>query len=141
MKAPVHLWIVGVLSLVWNAGGAFDYLMVQLQNPDYLAQMTEPQRAYLDTAPTWFKGTWAIGVWFSVLGSILLLARSRLASMAFGLSILGLNASAIYSYGLASPSAIDLMGPRAMVMTMAIVVILLCLWSYARAMKRRGVLR
>ena len=24
-KAPVHLWIVGILAVLWNAVGAFDY--------------------------------------------------------------------------------------------------------------------
>ena len=24
-KAPVHLWIVGILAVLWNAIGCFDY--------------------------------------------------------------------------------------------------------------------
>lgn len=91
--------------------------------------------------PTWFKATWATGVWFSVLGSLLLLFRSRLAALAFGLSFLGLVASSVYSYGLADPTAIELMGPVAAVMSVAIVVVLIGLWLYARAMTRAGVLR
>ena len=31
-KTPVHLWIVGALATVWNAFGAFDYLMTQTRN-------------------------------------------------------------------------------------------------------------
>ncbi len=141
MKTPIHLWIIGVVSLLWNAGGAFDYLMTQLGNADYLSQLTDAQRDYILSVPTWFKATWATGVWFSVLGSVLLLFRSRLAAPAFGLSILGLAASSVYSYWLADPSAIDLMGPVAAAMSVAIVVVLVLLWVYARAMTRRGVLR
>ena len=29
MKTPVHLWIVGIVTLLWNALGAANYLMTQ----------------------------------------------------------------------------------------------------------------
>lgn len=141
MKAPWHLWAIGILSLLWNAGGAFDYLMTQLGNEAYMAKMNEAQLNYILGVPTWFKATWATGVWFSVLGSVLLLFRSRLASVAFGMSILGLIASSVYSYYLADPSALDVVGPVGAGMSVAIVVVLVLLWIYARAMTRRGVLR
>ena len=31
VKAPVHLWIVGFISLLWNAMGVFDYLATKLR--------------------------------------------------------------------------------------------------------------
>jgi hypothetical protein len=36
MRTPVHLWIVGILSLLWNAMGCFDYVMTRMRNTDYL---------------------------------------------------------------------------------------------------------
>jgi hypothetical protein len=33
-KAPVHLWIVGFLSLLWNGFGCYDYLMTRMRNLD-----------------------------------------------------------------------------------------------------------
>ncbi len=95
MRTPWHLWVVGLLSLVWNAGGAFDYLMTQLDVPSYMSLLTAEQQAYLDGRPMWFDAVWAIGVWFAVLGSILLLARVAWASLAFGISILGLIGSSL----------------------------------------------
>ncbi len=141
MKTPVHLWIVGVLSLLWNAGGAYDYLMSQLGNEQYLSMLTDAQRAYIEGVPTWFEAVWAIGVWFSVFGSILLLLRSRIAGSAFAISLGGLLASSVYSYGIADPSALAISGTFALVFSAAIVVVLILLWIYARTMTRRGVLR
>ena len=34
---PKHLWIVGILSLLWNAMSAFDYKMTQTKNESYMA--------------------------------------------------------------------------------------------------------
>lgn len=141
MKTPSHLWIIGILTLLWNGGGAFDYLMTQMENADYLGMLTPDQLAYIQSAPNWFEAVWAIGVWFSVLGSILLLARSRLAAPAFGVSFWGGVATSIYSFGIASPNVLQMSGPSAYVFYGAIAVIMIGQWVYARAMTRRGVLR
>jgi len=141
MKTPLHLWIVGVLSLLWNAGGAYDYLMLRLENTTYLAMLTQAQRAFLEAAPLWFNATWAIGVWFAILGSILLLCRSRLARTCFGVSLLGLLASAVYSFGLAKPTTFEVMGTSAIRVSAASTAVLFLLYLYARSMTRRGVLR
>lgn len=141
MKTPIHLWIVGILALVWNAGGAFDYVMTQTENPDYLAMLTEAQRAFLDQGPMWFEAAWAVGVWFSVLGSLLLLFRSRFAGSAFATSLGGLIISSIYSFAIADPGSLDMMTTGQAGFTAAIYIVLILLWVYSRAMTRRGVLR
>ena len=141
MKTPIHLWIVGVISLLWNAGGAYDYTMTQTRSAAYLDMLTAEQVDYIQSAPVWFDAFWAIGVWFGVIGSLLLLLRSRFAGGAFALSLLGLLGASIYSFGLAEPSALDIGGLFAGVFSAAIAVSLILFWLYARVMTRRGVLR
>lgn len=141
-KTPIHLWIVGILSLVWNAGGAVDYVMTRTNVATYLAEQPPERLAMLQDAPAWFGYTWAIGVWLSVIGSILLLLKSRFAGTAFALSLLGLIGSSIYTYGMADgASMVAVAGTAAIVFTIGIPIILILLWIYARAMTRRGVLR
>ncbi len=141
MKTPIHLWVVGVFAVIWNFGGVYDYIMTQTNNEAYLAMLTDAQRAFLDQGPVWFGAAWAIGVWFSMLGALLLLLRSRFAGSAFAISFAGLIASTVYSFAIADPSSMDLMTPGQAVFTAAIYIVLLLLWLYARAMTRRGVLR
>lgn len=139
---PTHLWIVGVLSLIWNCFGAYDYLMTRLRNTDYLSQMGNPQAMldYIDSFPLWAQAGWGFGVWGALLGSILLLMRSRHAALAFLISLVGAVLS--LGYQLVGPP-----GPAAMSEGMAAVVpyviiaIALGLFLYARAMRRKGVLR
>ena len=92
---PKHLWVVGILSLLWNAFGGYDYTMTQLRDPAYFASVSgqmgmsvAEMNAFFDTFPVWASALWAIGVWGSVLGSILLLMRSRHAATAFLVSLL-----------------------------------------------------
>jgi len=141
-KTPIHLWIVGIVSLFWNAGGAFDYVMTRTNAAEYLAAQPDARLVMLDQAPLWFGFTWALGVWFSVIGSLLLLMRSRFADATFALSLIGLLGSSVYTYGIADGgSMVAAAGRAAIVFTIAIPVLLVLQWLYARAMTRRGVLR
>jgi hypothetical protein len=38
-RTPVHLWIVGLLGLLWNGFGCYDYLMTRMRNLDYFRAM------------------------------------------------------------------------------------------------------
>lgn len=137
-KAPVHLWIVGIVSLLWNSFGGFDYVMTQSRNAEYLAQFTDEQRAYFEGFPLWMDVVWALGVWGAVAGSILLLMKSRHAVTAFTLSLLGLALSHVYQ--LAGPTPPP-MPEAAKYMTVMIWAGALAFLYYAWRQRKAGVLR
>jgi hypothetical protein len=139
-KTPLHLWIVGALAVLWNAFGCFDYLMTQTRNAHYLANFTDPQRAYFESFPIWMEAAWAFGVWGAMAGSLLLLVRSRHAVTAFAVSLAGLAVSTVYQYGLATPPA-EMMSGAMIGMNLVIWVVAIGLLVYAMRMRRRGVLR
>lgn len=142
-KTPAHLWIVGILSLLWNAFGAYDYLMTRLRNMDYLRSTgLDPNEvlAYIDSFPIWAQFGWGLGVWASVLGSILLLMRSRYAVHAFGASLLGAVLS--FGYQLMGPPPPAAMTEGAMaIVPWVIIAIVVALFYYAHRQKQAGVLR
>lgn len=95
-RAPAHLWIVGILSLLWNCFGGYDYTMSRLRNLDYLASMggdPNTMLAYMDSMPIWASFGWGLGVWAALLGSVLLLMRRRYAVHAFIASLVGMALS------------------------------------------------
>jgi predicted membrane protein len=144
MKTPWHLWVVGVLALVWNAGGAYDYLMMKLENEAYLAQIPPEHLAYYLSYPLWVNIAWALGVWMAVLGAVLLLLRSRHAVAAFVLSFVGLVVNTIWGQFLSETPMSALMGDMGAAMLgfmVAIYLVAVLLWAYARAQARVGVLR
>jgi hypothetical protein len=139
VKAPVHLWIVGIVSLLWNAIGAFDYLASQLKIEFYMSQFTQEQLDYFYGFPAWAVAAWALGVWGSFFGSLALLLRKSWAVPLFGISILGLAVNSVYTYWMSN--GIEVMGEGAVMFTAVIWVIVLLLFFYARALEKRGVLR
>lgn len=142
-RTPVHLWIVGVVSLLWNGYGGYDFVMSLTRGEAYWREsgMTDAMIAYYNAMPVWMYVPWILGVWGAVLGSILLLLRMRLAVHAFALSLLGAVLSLIY--GLAIDKAPPPPPEMAIMayMPWVIVVIAAFLAWYAWTMSKRGVLR
>lgn len=145
-RAPWHLWLVGLLGLAWNGFGANDYLQTQLGNVDYIASMTEGMNidpaaalAFFQSMPAWADALWALGVWGSVLGSVLLLMRSRHAVTAFIVSLAGLAGSTLYQQTMEMPEW--LAGQPHLIMSLVIWAALLAQFAYAWVMRRRGLLR
>ena len=102
VKTPWHLWAVGVIAVLWNGFGGYDYTMSMTQGAAYMATagMTPDQIAYYEAMPVWMTAIWAVGVWGGVLGSLLLLLRNRLAFPVFAVSFGAFLFSLLYTYGL-----------------------------------------
>ena len=139
-KTPWHVWVVGIVALLWNSVGAMDYFMTQTRNEGYLSQFTPEQLEYFYAFPTWLVALWAIAVWGGVLGALLLLARKRLAVPVFLVSLISMATTAVYNYGISS--GMEVVGDTfSLVFTAVIFVIALGLYLYARTMHAKGLLR
>ena len=139
IKTPFHLWIVGVLAVLWNAIGTFDFIATQNKIESYMSQFTPEQLEYFYGFPLWMDVAWAIAVWGSLLASFGLLWRKAWAAWLFGVAILGLAVSSVYNFYLTEGAA--LMGSGAVKFTIVIWVVALLLYFYARAMADRRVLK
>ncbi len=145
MKKPMHLWVVGILSLIWNGFGGYDYWMTRSRNTDYLASMmpgSDPNEvlAYIDSFPIWAQAGWGFGVWGGVLGSLLLLGGSRWAVHAFALSLLG--AIVGLGYQMLGPPAPAVMSEGAgAIMPWVIIGVAALLLYYSYRQRANGVLR
>lgn len=138
-RTPWHLWVVGILSLLWNAMGALDYLMTETKNQAYMARFTPEQLDYFYGFPAWVISAWAIAVWGAVLGSILLLLRRAAAYWVFLVSFLALLVTMFYNYVLTN--GLKMMGgPGPALFSAAIVIVAALLIAYAAKQRRRGVL-
>jgi hypothetical protein len=140
-STPLHFWLVAVLAVLWNGFGAYDYTMSHVQGDPYLrsAGMTDPQITYFNAMPAWMIAAWAIGVWASLAGALLLILRSKWAFHAFVVSLLGLLVSLVYTHMLSNGG--ELMGQFGLIMNVVVAAALVFFIWYAQVMTKRGVLR
>jgi ribose/xylose/arabinose/galactoside ABC-type transport system permease subunit len=131
--------VIGIIALLWNCIGAFDYLMTQTRNAAYMSAFPPEQLAFFYGLPAWVIAAWAIAVWGGVLGSILLLLRRRLAVPVFAASLAGMVVTTFQNYVLSN--ALEIFPDTfSRVFTVVIFAISVALYFYARAMRERGVL-
>jgi len=140
-KTPWHVWVVGAVSLLWNAMGALDFTMTQLKNDAYLKPFTPEQLAYFASFPLWMVIAWGVGTWGSLVGSLLLLARRGAAYLVFLASFVGMILTFLHNYVLTDGLKVMKGGAGAIVFSAVIMLIGLLLLAYSRAMRGRGVLR
>ena len=136
-RTPWHLWVVGAVSLLWNAFGCFDFTMTATRNAAYLEPYPQEMLDYWFAMPLWVWALWVIGVFGGLFASILLLLRRKLAFPLFAASFLAAAISMLVG-------TLDTDAPRmegAGVMSAVIVIIAALFVAYAWWMSRRDVLR
>jgi hypothetical protein len=133
---PAHLWVVGIVTLAFNAMGIVSYLTTKL---GMLAEMglTPEQIAFMESYPAWISAFWALGVWGAFAGSVLVLLRSKWAVAAMAVATVGLVGTTLGNYVVLDvPAAM-----QAPALDVTIWVVTLFLLFYARRMAQAGVLR
>ena len=139
MRGPWHIWVIGIVALLWNAMGAFDFVMTQTNNEAYMSNFTAEQLDFFTGFPFWVVAVWAIAVWGGVIGTLLLLLRMKWAVPVFLASFAAMVITAIHNYGFSN--GMEVMGDLfSLIFTAVIFLIALALYLYARAMHKREVL-
>jgi hypothetical protein len=141
IKTPWHLWFVGVIAVLFNAIGAFDYVMSMTQGESYMASagMTPAQIRHYREMPIWMIAVWTVGVWSAMLGSVLILLRKTLAVPVFAISLAAFLVSVIYTYVLTDGG--EIMGRQMAIASVVITALLLFFLWYSWLMTKRSVLR
>ena len=140
VKAPWHLWVIGITGLLWSAMGAMDYVMTQTRNEEYMSSFTPQQLEFFYGFPVWVDAAWAIAVWGGVFGTILLLLRRGIAVWVLLASFLAMVVTAIHNYGLSN--GMEVVGETfQLVFTAIIFLVGLGLFLYSKSMLSGGVLK
>lgn len=134
-RTPTHLWVVGLLLVLWNGWGVA--LAVAAQT-DRLPVVDAQMAAYFEAQPLWLILFADIGPLAGVAGAVALLLQSRWAAWLFLTQIVVLITSNTYEIVAGTSLLLDNPESRGGALTLAL---LLCAqFLYARAMRRRGVL-
>jgi hypothetical protein len=139
--APWHLWLVGVLWLVYSAMSCYSHVMTLTQNAAYFRAtgVTPEIAAYFAAVPAWYVVTWTIGAWGGLLAAVGLLMRKCWAVWWFAASQLAMAANSVWT--LLNPDAYEVLGNVGWIWALATIALCVFLVVYSMAMKRHGILR
>ena len=135
-RAPWHLWVVGALSLLWNASGA--WVFVQAQSGAAM-DMDATEIAYYAAQAMWFVTVTDVAFAAAILAAIALLLRSRWAVHLYGLSIAAIVVTS--AYDIAQGTALLLQDQGWLILSCVTTCLAILQLVYAMVMRKRGVLR
>jgi hypothetical protein len=135
-KAPWHLWVIGILAVLWNSSGAYTIVMAQ---QGMLAGVSAGEAAYYAAQLPWFVAVTDVALLGGILGGLALLLRSRMAVVLFAISLVAIVAT--NGYDLAMGTSRMFTNTTTVMVTCLIWVLAIVQFLYAMAMKKHGVLR
>lgn len=121
---PWHIWLIGVLALLWNCMNLFDYFMTI---------------THFYSFPMWVDIFWGLYVLAGIIGAVALLFRKRWAVSVFTMSLVAMLITSLYIFatnGLSGNGSVGALIFTAMTFIIAVVLLL-----YAFRLARKGVLR
>lgn len=128
-------WLISIVALLWNVGGAINYLMQT--DLEFVATLPETHRAIIEGRPVWATGGFAVGVFGGAIGCLLLLFRKSVAFYVFLASLLGVIVTMIHTANVAS-SKIDFSPIEIFLMILLPVIVSAILIWYAKQAKSKG---
>jgi hypothetical protein len=134
-RAPLHLWVIGVLLVLWNGVGvaiAIGAQTARLPSPD--PEVT----AYFDSQPAWFAIIADLGPLAGLAGSVALLLQSRHAVRLFVAQLAIIAVANAYEVVIGRSLLID--SPETRSASLVLVVMIAAEIAYAWHLTRRRVL-
>ena len=136
MTKPKHIMIVGIITFLWNSGGAYDFIAVNLAIESYVSQMSAEQLAFFTGFSLWVKILWAIAVFGALFGSLLLILGSKLAERVFLVSLIAVVSMTIRNFFFGGNQELMMDLPH-LVFGVIIILVGLALYLYSRAMSKK----
>lgn len=118
-------WVIAAVALLWNLIGFVIFLSEVFAQEAMMESMTEKQKEWTRSTPSWIYFVFAISVSTGLAGSICLLMRRASCVLLFTISFIAVLIQMLYTMLIAG--GLQVMGPSGAVMP-AVVIILSIAW-------------
>ncbi len=129
-------WVIAVIAILWNLMGVSAFLMDMMVTPEQLADMDEGMRSLHESSPIYQKIVYGLAVFTGLLGSIALALRKSWAIPIFLVSLICVVLQLIIS--VAATDALNILGPTALILPSAVILIAAFLYWHSRNAKKSG---
>ena len=122
-------WAVCIVGLLWNVGGAMNYVMQT--DAEFVDALPETHQAIIVNRPAWATAAFAVGVFGGALGCVLMMFRTSGAQVVLGVSLIGIVFTVVHMFNVARQGT-TFSAVEYAVMAMLPVLVAVALLIYAR---------
>jgi len=132
--------IIGILALLWNIMGLFQFIMAAFMQDTMLEtygkSYTPQQMELFLNTPSWYYVVFGICTITGVLGSIAVLLKKKIAVPLFLVSLV--TVFVVQGYWMLGTQAIALLGTEAIIMPMLVIVTSIFLYFYCKGARQNN---
>jgi len=129
-------WVIAAVALLWNLMGCVIFLSEVFAQEAMMTSMTEEQKEWARSTPSWIYFVFAISVSTGLAGSICLLMRKALSVQVFTVSVVAVLTQMVYSMLIAG--GLQVMGPSGAVMPAVVISLSIAWLMFSRFSKGKG---
>lgn len=136
IKPPKSFWVIGVLALLWNFMGVFQFYLATFGLDAMIESLSEAQADLYRGIPMWYTVIFAIAVFTGLLGSITMLVRKKITVPLFGISLLAVLVAQVY--WILGTDVMEVMGASSVIMPLIVIAISIFLYFYNKGAAKNG---
>ena len=136
VAVPAWFWGIAAISLLWNIIGCAIFLAEFFAQDAMIESMTNEQKQWARSTPSWIYFDFAISVCSGVAGSICLLMRRRLSVTLFSISLVAVLIQMVYTMLIAG--GLQVMGPSGAVMPALVIALSIAWLLFSLFSNRKG---
>lgn len=133
---PLWYWAIAAVALLWNLLGCAFFGMELFAQESMMASMTEPQKEWARSIPSWIYFVYGLAVSTGVAGSVGLLMRKGWTVPMFAISLAAVLVQMVYTMLLGG--GLQAMGPSGLVMPGLVIGIAALLLWFSWLARSRG---
>lgn len=135
-KPTIGFWIIGIIALIWNSLGIHGYLQQAYNTEAFRIQYSAEQLEAIDNLPSWYAAVFAIAVFSSTIGCLLMLGKKKVSNLLFKIGLLAVITQTCYNVFIYE--AKELYGSIEYSMLVMIPVISIFLVWYSKSATQKG---
>ena len=131
-RAPWHHYPMSIVTILFYAVGAIDYLLTELRFGFWMDNFSTRQATYFAELPGWLTAIWAVAVWGGLLGAYLMWKRNRLAVLLLFLAFAALTFVTVWLTVVHRPTMFGITGFMGVYILAGTCALSFLIYTYAR---------
>ncbi|HKY26774.1 MAG TPA: hypothetical protein VJM12_02385 [Pyrinomonadaceae bacterium] len=133
---PPWYWVIAAVALLWNLVGCTFFAMELFAQEAFMESMTEPQKEWIRSIPSWIYIVYGLAVSTGVVGSIGLFLRKGWTTLMFTICLVAVIVQMVYTMIIGG--GLQVMGPSGLVMPSVVIAIAAALLWFSRFARSRS---
>lgn len=138
-KPPTSFWVIAIIGLLWNLMGVYQFYLGNYELESLRDSVSVEEFTIMESLPLWYSIVFAVAVFSGVIGCVMLLLKTKVATLFFMISLI--TVLIIEIYWLLATNIMEVAGVTAAIMPLLVIAVSIFLYFYSKGAAAKEWLR